>query len=329
MRSAPLLLAVVLGCGQDQEDTQPPATGCGASAAALAECVDAEAYQADLVFVAQERPPGSEHHQAVQDLCASRFEELGLTVERHDYGSGVNVLGHLQGESDSRVLVTAHYDHIMGCPGADDNGSGVAGVLEAARVLTQARFEHSLVFACWDEEERGLVGARAYAQRAVEQGESIVTVFNFEMIGYLDDTPGAQSFPAGLDALFPEAWAQAEANDMRGDFLAVIGDEGSAPAMEALESHAELLDLPLMSIALTPEQATSAFLSDLRRSDHAPFWDAGISAMMLTDTSEFRYPAYHCRDGDDTVDKLDQGFARRNIAATVGAVADLAGLIGG
>lgn len=329
----PLLpaLALLAACGDKQpEETGPePLTGCAASSAALAACTDGAAYQADLELVAQERTPGSAHWQAVQDLCADRFEQLGLEVERHDYGGGVNVIGILPGRTlpTEQVLITAHYDHIANCPGADDNGSGVAGVLEAARLLAKGRYERSLVFACWDEEETGLIGARSWVTRAVDRGEQVTTVFNFEMIGFFDDTPGAQDFPTGLDLLFPDAYAQAEANEFRGDFLAVIGDEHSDHAVEAMQTHADTVGLSLLTLELTDEQTTSAYLSDLRRSDHSPFWDAGYPAMMLTDTSEFRYAAYHCRSGDDVVENLSQDFALRNIATTVGAAADVAGLM--
>ncbi len=333
MRTLLLLLPLPLlaACGdKDPVDTGPePLAGCAASSAALAACADGEAYQTDLVFIAQERPPGSAHHQAVQDLCAERFEELGLEVERHAFASGVNVLGRLPGRSapEQQVLITAHYDHIEGCAGADDNGSGVAGVLESARLLSMGRYERSIVFACWDQEENGLLGARAWVAEAKERDEAIVTVFNFEMIGFFDDRPDSQSFPAGLDLLFPEAYEQAVDNEFRGDFLAVIGDEGSDEAMEAMTVHAQALELKLLPLELSTEQTGSSFLSDLRRSDHSPFWDAGYPAMMLTDTSEFRYAAYHCRDGEDVVENLDRTFARKNIAATVGAAADVAGLM--
>jgi Zn-dependent M28 family amino/carboxypeptidase len=327
-----LVLPLIWSCGDkalDEETGPEPVTGCAASSAELAACTDGEAYQADLVFIAQERPPGSEHHQAVQDLCAERFAALGLEVERHAFSSGTNVTGRLEGRSlpDEQVLITAHYDHIEGCPGADDNGSGVAGVLEAARLLSMGRYERSVVFACWDQEETGLRGARAWAEEAKQRGDTITAVFNFEMIGYLDASPDSQSFPTGLEYIFPEAFEMAEENQFRGDFLAVIGDEDSAGAMEAMATHAEAVELKLLLLELLDEQTTSSYLSDLRRSDHAPFWDLGYPAMMLTDTSEFRYAAYHCRDGDDVVENLDQDFARKNIATTVGAAADVAGLM--
>src|SRR5690606_20146741 len=138
----------------------------------LSQCVEAARYQADLEAIAMPREPESAHWQAVQDLCAERLEGLGFTVERHAYATGVNVIGVREGTSEPqrRVLVGAHYDHIAGCAGADDNASGVAGALEAARVLAMASFPRTLVVACWDEEERGLIGSRAYAERARTNG---------------------------------------------------------------------------------------------------------------------------------------------------------------
>ena len=96
------------------------------------------------------------------------FASLGYTVEREAYGTGVNVIGVLDGTSApaEQVVISAHYDSVANCPGADDNGSGVAGVLEAARVLSTSQHKRTLVVACWDEEEKGLIGSSAFVARA-------------------------------------------------------------------------------------------------------------------------------------------------------------------
>lgn len=119
------------------------------------------------------------------------------------------------------MLIGAHYDHIRGCDGADDNASGVAGVLEAARVLARASYPHTLV-ACWDEEERGLIGSRAYARRARANGDTIDAYFNFEMIGYSDSTANSQQLLAGFSLLFREAALEDTRNMHRDHFVAVI-----------------------------------------------------------------------------------------------------------
>ncbi len=352
---APLLLALA-ACDRDAPDTRdasadraPPADvadvaevadasdatsdaplpACGeATPLALGRCVDGARYQADLERVAQERTPASAHWMAVQDLCASRLTALGFTVERHAYATGVNVVGVREGTSEParRVYVGAHYDHIRGCAGADDNASGVAGALEVARVLSQRRFPRTLVVACWDEEERGLIGSRAYAERARSRGETVEAYFNFEMIGYVDHAPNSQRLPPGVSLVFPAAAREWEERERRGDFLAAIGNERAADALVALERYADLLGLPFIPLSLSEELSSSPLVGDLRRSDHASFWDNGFPGIMLTDTSEFRYDRYHCTRGPDVVANLDRTFSSQVVAVTVAAAAEALGL---
>lgn len=315
------------GEGSGARTDAGPLPACGVeSPLALAGCVDVARYRADLEAIAMPREPASEHWQAVQDRCASRLEELGFTVERHAYGTGVNVVGVREGESERRVLIGAHYDHIPGCEGADDNASGVAGALEAARVLATASLPGTLVVGCWDEEERGLIGSRAYAERARERGETIDAYFNFEMIGFTDQAPESQRMPAGFELLFRDAARELEANESRGDFIAVVGDPASEAMVATLERYADRLGLPFVPLVIPESLVGSPLVADLRRSDHAAFWEAGYSAMMITDTSEFRYDAYHCRAGPDVVENLDHDFAARVIAMTVAAAAESLGL---
>ena len=270
------------------------------------------------------REPESAHWQAVQDLCASRLTELGFEVERHTYATGVNVVGVRDGTSEPqrRVLIAAHYDHIPGCQGADDNASGVAGVLEAARVLTMMPHARTLVVGCWDEEERGLVGSRAYAQRARARDVVIDAYFNFEMIGYRDDTPDSQRLPTGFDILFRQAAREWEANERRADFVAVIADPASGGSVDALELYADRIGLPFIPLRVSATHLDSPATGDLRRSDRASFWAQGYPGMMITDTSEFRYDEYHCRSGEDAIANLDTEFATQIIAITVAAAAD-------
>ncbi|MEZ4448404.1 MAG: M20/M25/M40 family metallo-hydrolase [Nannocystaceae bacterium] len=306
----------------------------GATPAAIMACVEEPRYVTDLEFIAAVRTPGSPHWQAVQDLCADRLAELGYEVELHDYGTGVNVLGTRQGSSADaeRVLVGAHYDHIAGCTGADDNATGVAGVLEIARVLAEVTTPHTLVIACWDEEELGLVGSKAYVAEntaAIAMGTAAPfrAVYAYDMIGVKSDEPDTQTFPMGFDLLFPEEYAKLEANQFRADFLFWVSDDTMEPDGAALAGLAATIGLPVIGASLTDDFKKSDLLADLRRSDHAGFWDADIPAMFLTDTSEFRYPSYHCMDGgDDSLDKLNYGFAAQVVRATAGGVAVSLGL---
>lgn len=325
MDAATTLDATVAPDAEGNDAAVLPLPACGTSTPeALMACVERARYVADLETISGARPPGSTHHGEVRELCATRLGELGFTVERHDYGSGVNVVGTRVGTAlpDERVLVSAHYDSTVGCPGADDNASGTAGALETARVLAMATFGRTLVVACWDEEERGLVGSRGYADRAAMRGETLVANFVYEMIGYRDTTPGSQSLPAGLGLLFPRELRALQLRGSPGDFVVVIADElhsaGSAAAVGAMAAR---VGLPSVVLALPESVALVPETSDLRRSDHASFWENGAPGIMLGDTANFRYDRYHCAAGPDTPDQLDPDFSVAIIQATVGAAA--------
>jgi hypothetical protein len=306
-----------------------PLPACSnASPLALTQCVEETRYQTDLVDIAMERVPASAQWQRVQDLCATRLASLGFEVERQAYGTGVNVIGVRMGTTDPehRVVLGAHYDHIAGCAGADDNATGVAGLLEAARVLSTASYPRTLVVACWDEEEAGLLGSLAYAGRARTRREQIDMNFTFEMIGYTSHAPGSQSIPTGFDLLFPEGAAEVAANESRGDFVAVVGDPASNPSVAMLEHYADWMRLPFVPLVVPMSLLSSPLIGDLRRSDHASFWATRVPAVMITDTSNFRYANYHCFEGEDVVANLDQHFASQIVAMTVGAAAETLGL---
>ena len=197
--------------GAPTPDAAPPDMGAPdpmALALALARQVDRDRVETNLGFIAQPRATDTAHWQAVQDRCAAVFTEAGLEVERHAYGTGTNVLGRRTGTSrpEEVVLIGAHYDSVPNCPGADDNGTGVAGVFEAARLLGATDHARTLLLACWDEEERGLVGSRAYVRRAREQGVRFVAHFNLESIGLYDERPGSQLLPNGFEFVFRTRW---------------------------------------------------------------------------------------------------------------------------
>jgi hypothetical protein len=301
---------------------------CDDSPDAVADCVEAERYAADLEFVADIRTPGSAHWQAVQDLCFDRLTEFGYEVDLQEYGSGVNVIGRRVGSTapDDIVLIGAHYDHIPDCHGADDNATGVAAALEIARVLAGAPLDRTVMVACWDEEELGLVGSAAFAAQAAQDGTDIVINFNFDMIGFSSSEPGSQEIPAGLDLAFPDAYAEIEANEFRGDFIAMMANAGAAAAAEDFLAQADRVGLRGGLLALPAGTETADLFADLRRSDHASFWDQGYAALFLTDSGEFRNPNYHCMAGPDEIVDLDEAFAVQVARATAGAAASAAGL---
>jgi Zn-dependent M28 family amino/carboxypeptidase len=308
-----LVLLAAAACDSQPEDARP----------LVVRSVDQARIAADLTTIAAPRPADNAQWQVVQDLCADRFASLGYTVERHTYATGVNVIGVKAGTSipAEQVLVSAHYDSVTGCAGADDNGSGVAGVLEAARVLALEPHERTTVVACWDEEERGLIGSRAYVTRAKANGDQIAANFVFEMIGYKSSEPGSQMSDEQIATIFPDAEAQLAANEYRGDFILMIHDTRSDPAIADFTATAELVGLPTIAIRVLDGLKTNQAAGALRRSDHAPFWDVDYPGIQLTDTAEYRNSHYHCTDGPDAVADLDMAFATQVVQATAGAAA--------
>ncbi len=314
---------LVLGCDSTNKSTTTP---CGkTSSAELAACSSVERYVADLTTVAQSRPSGSTHWQTVQDLCASRLRELGYQVELDRYASGVNVVGQLGNPGGAHVLVSAHYDSVANCPGADDNATGVAALLEVARVLSTAKLSGALTVACWDEEERGMVGSAAYAQRAKLAGTPITLALAFEMLGYRSTESGSQQLPSGFELLFPNEAAKVKANNNRGDFIAVIADESADAYADAFGQQAATLGLPTVIAKVPSTMKNSSALNSLRRSDHASFWDVDYPAIMLTDTAEYRNAHYHCTSGPDATSDLDHGFTAQIVGATIGTIATMLG----
>jgi Zn-dependent M28 family amino/carboxypeptidase len=328
-RTGPTTLALALlgslpGCTAVHGELLDQDCG-GTDAVTLRDCVESDRYQSLLEEIAVPRPPGSSGWRQARDRCESGFEAAGFTVERQDYGTGVNVIGRLEGSGDGgSVVLSAHYDHIPNCPGADDNASGVAGLLEAARVLGGGGWERDLVVACWDEEETGLIGSDAWTDEAEDDGEEIEAAFVFEMIGYSDDTRGSQELPTGFDIAFPQL-EDVEDNDYRGDFVLLVSDHASTEHTNAFAAHAAAIGLSEITLELTAFQMASDLLEELRRADHASFWEEGYPAILLNDTAEYRNEAYHCRNGDDTVDRLDRDFATAIVSATVGAAAQALG----
>lgn len=313
-----LLSLPLLGCPAGSDDGD---AGCVPSTPTeAAACVDADTYAADLQLLAVERPSGSDGWQTAQDHCRAVLTELGFTVEDHEYGSGTNVVGTISGSSGRTVLVSAHYDSVPGCAGADDNASGVAGALGVARALAGGTWTHDLIVACWDQEELGLVGSRAWADRAAADSQEIDVAISLEMIAYRDSNPDSQQLPPGFALPFPDAVEEVEDRDYTGDFIALVADVDADPWVTAFVDGAPA-GLPAIRLDVPPSLMGSSAIGDLSRSDHASFWEAGYPAIMVTDTANFRYGGYHCGDGTDEIARLDLDFAADVTRATAAATA--------
>lgn len=265
--------------------------------------------------------------EEVRSYIEQRFQQHGLATERHDFTYANtpmhNILGRKAGAGDEAVtyIIDGHFDGVSNSPAADDNGSAVAGMLEALRILSQYEFEHSLRFIGFDAEEMGLIGSQRYVQNAIKPYEDIQGVLNFEMIGFYSDEPNSQQLPAGFSTLFPVAAQQVADNEFRGDFLTVVGNTASNPLTTAFV-EASTQYVPDLSLVVTEVPGTGTMVPDLRRSDHARFWDAGKQALMLTDGANFRNFNYHTPG--DSIGTLNLTFMADVVKATLATAATLA-----
>jgi Zn-dependent M28 family amino/carboxypeptidase len=318
------VIALVAGCTPSGEADDDSAGDPVATPADLMAQIDAARYEASVVDMAVERLPGSEGWQAVQDHMVAELQAAGLVVELDDYGTGINVIATLEGttRADELVLVSAHYDHIAGCAGADDNASGLAAILEHARVLGERSFERTLVVASWDQEEWGKIGSEAWVDAAAARGDQIVASIVYDTFAYTCDEPECQTVPFGFELLIPDQAERLVDHEYRGDFAALFANEASSTTLGSLAGYAEQIDLLQISAALSDELIASGAAQDLQRSDHAPFWDAGYPAIFVTDTANYRNPNYHCMDGQDDPDTLDYPFAVDVVRAATATLAE-------
>ncbi len=194
------------------------------------------------------------------------------------------------------VLLGAHYDSVPGSPGADDNASAMAVCLECARLVARHNIG-SVMIVFFNREEDGLIGSSEFVPSLTNWPARRLSEAHVFEIGFRSRAPRSQKLPHGLPIPFaPNV----------GDFLALLANRGSNAISDDLLGLAARYVPQFPVIALQVYFGIERAFADLTRSDHAPFWKAGIPAIMWTDTSEFRNPHYH-RDSD-TPDTLDYEF---------------------
>jgi hypothetical protein len=219
---------------------------------------------------------------------AVRLEDVGS-----DGSHAQNVVLDLPGRSTDLIVVGAHYDSAVGSPGADDNASGVASTLELARLLGSQRFETSLRFVLFANEEPPYfqnpgMGSIAHARACRQRGETIAAMLSLESIGYFSDAPGSQRYPWPVGLLYPD----------RGDFVAFVGNLPSRSLVRrAIGSFRAGVQFPSEGAALP------AGIPGVGWSDHWSFWESGYPAVMVTGTAVYRNPNYH--HGSDRVATVD------------------------
>jgi hypothetical protein len=233
--------------------------------------------------------------------------EYGYQPIEEPLGGDINIIAEHPGvEEPSRILeLGAHYDTVDGSPGADDNASGVAAILEIARVLSSVETKRTVRFCFFAREEHGRDGSNYHVRQIEKRDETLDGAIIFEMIGYATDQPDSQATPVRIPIFFSPPTT--------GNFIAVIGNFRSGGLGNRFERAANhyVPALPYFSA-----NRLGGFFKDALRSDHKPYWDNGYRAIMLTDTANFRNPHYH--KASDVPDTLNFDFLQR-VAQTVSA----------
>lgn len=270
------------------------------------------------VLAQSPRVPTSRAHRDAEDYIAGQLQAAGFAVQEAGYlpeGTPcTNLLGRMLPENTQHplVIIGAHYDTVPGTPGADDNASAVAALLELARWLgprlaaVSPSITGRIQLVAYDLEEYGYVGSSLHSGELEKMGAAVRGMISLEMLGYTDARPGSQQLPPALAGLYPNV----------ANFIGVCGNEASRSLLDpVVAGMKEIAGLPVESLVVPGQGET---LPPVRLSDHASFWDRGYQALMITDTSFMRNPHYHLPS--DTADTLDYPFLAKVTAGVCEAV---------
>jgi aminopeptidase YwaD len=264
------------------------------------------------------RTPDTPEHRAAAEYIRAALESAGFAVhEARTEESGMPCVNLLTDPLPARpdlplLIVGAHYDSTTTTPGADDNASAVAALLELAvrvRPLLDSATACGLQLVAYDLEEYGMIGSLIHARVLKRTRQAVRGMISLEMLGYTDSRPGSQRIPDPIRHLYPDV----------GDFIGVCSNDDSLALLQTVaEGMKKVPGLPVQCLAV-PERGMA--IMDVRLSDHSSFWDAGFPALMVTDTSFYRNPHYH--KPTDTPDTLDYPFLAKVTAGVCAAIGRL------
>jgi hypothetical protein len=254
--------------------------------------------------------------EKTKDYIENFYQTIGIPAhcESYEYRNFTvsNIVAEISfcDNPTKRYIVGAHYDSVVGTVGADDNASAVAVQLETARQLNMLKdhqeLDMAVKFVSFPLEEPPTygtrhMGSRVYAMKAWKEKEQIDGMICLEMVGY---TSPQQDYPFPLMFLgYPK----------KGDYIGIVGDFGSRSFTASLfTAFGKNRDLPVIKLTVP---LGGFLLPSVRLSDHAPFWDRGFKAVMITDTAFYRNPHYH--QASDTMEKLDYGFMAQLVKSLV------------
>jgi hypothetical protein len=269
---------------------------------------------------------GSEHNLDYHDeletaalYLEKTLADLGYTVTRQEFEVELRKVRNLEvsiagsgGSGQGDIVVGAHYDSVLGAPGANDNGSGTAAVLELARLLKSYKPGRTLRLLLWVNEEPPYfkteqMGSYQHALALDQAGRHVDAMLSLETLGYYSDRPGSQQYPFPFDRLYPDT----------GNFVAFVGDlHARALVRQALGAFRRHARFPSEGVA------APALVQGVDWSDHWSYAQFGAPALMVTDTAPFRYPYYHTEQ--DTPDRIDYERLARVVKGIEGVAREIA-----
>ena len=268
-----------------------------------------------LTYIARERDPfiASGGHFFVREYIREQLAQWGK-VTNHEFTyrdqQHQNIILDLPGNQPNLppILIGAHYDGVPGTVAADDNGTGVAVLLELAANFAKNPLKYPIRIVAFDLEEYGLVGSAAYAAYLKKKQQSLRLMISLEMLGYCDPRPNSQSYPADiLQYFYPNC----------GNFLALVGNLRTIPDLLKMQRQISS-QLPCWWLSVPNN---GKWIQGTGFSDHSPFWLQGYKAIMATDTAFLRNPHYH--KATDTIDTIDFDFMRFSYLGLVKALRTL------
>ncbi len=233
------------------------------------------------------------------DYISGKFREYGLKTDSQKFAvSGIqyeNVIASVGPENGQRLVIGAHYDVCGDQPGADDNASGIAGLLEIARFAKayESRLRHRIDFVAYTLEEpphfaTTSMGSYVHAKSLKDKKVNVRGMICLESIGYFSDKAGSQSFPvSAMKLIYPTT----------GNFIAIVGNIKSLSLSSGVEKNMAPTGIGIQRINVP------AFIPGIDFSDHRNYWKFGYRAIMVTDTALYRNSNYH--EPSDTPDTLD------------------------
>ncbi|HEY5647904.1 MAG TPA: M20/M25/M40 family metallo-hydrolase [Nitrospiria bacterium] len=281
----------------------------GGGAAAGVDAAKLETHLKRLVGI-RHHETAPENLEAAADYILDRFSSFGLRTREQGFPAfgrqNRNIIGQIGPSDPGRpvLILGAHYDTVSRSPGADDNASGLAVLLEAARILASGSPVFPLLFIAFAQEESGCLGSRFFVQDFMAGGGALKGMAALECVGFASNEPGTQQRVPNIPISMPD----------RGDFIGIVGNPPASARIQGMEAAIKGMEEALPYLTLEVPGAGER-LPDSRRSDHAPFWDAGLPALMLTDTANYRNPNYH--QPGDRLETLNRVFIKQVAEAVV------------